>query len=587
MITRWFGGHVARGGHAATVPQGCQPVDTPPPMTIWTSDGWPPAEVRSVRRGERRIAVFGPCGATVRQLQRLAETGADDGVLTAFAGTYTVVEATPRSVVVFTDLGHAQPIYTASTGSGVLWGSSALALAVLTGAPPDPEWLAAVLLAPDNRTAWAGCSAFTGVVMVPPGCRLDLAPGASPCTRPAWKPERVDVDLTEGAGQLRTALDDAVRVHVAASQRPSADCSGGLDSTSLTLLAAAQLGGANSVDAVTIHPAGAARGGDLDYAAAAVADQPRVRHLLCPLDSHHLPYSRMLALTPPTDEPAPTTITIARAVAEFDLLRERGSDCHLTGDGGDTLLGAHPAYMADLASEVRFGRLVRHAIGWARLRRTSVLPLLATAVRRSPAPPPASASPAWATPAARELATAGGSGTVRTSWPDAGTRVAVESIQAVGRTARADIQVAAHHGIALHNPFTDPQVITACLAVPAWQRCTPFQYKPLLTTAMSGLLPEQIATRRTKGDFTPDHYLGLRANLTALHELADGRLADLGLVDPNALRRSLDHAAAGMPVAFSEFEPVLAAEVWLRAVKATAEAPQRRPTATTTEGTGP
>lgn len=77
------------------------------------------------------------------------------------------------------------------------------------------------------------------------------------------------------------------------------------------------------------------------------------------------------------------------------------------------------------------------------------------------------------------------------------------------------------------------------------------------------------------------------ANFTALHELVDGRLAALGLVDQDALRRSLDHAAAGMPVAFSEFEPVLAAEVWLRAVEATAGPPQWRPAATTTEGTSP
>jgi hypothetical protein len=37
-------------------------------------------------------------------------------------------------------------------------------------------------------------------------------------------------------------------------------------------------------------------------------------------------------------------------------------------------------------------------------------------------------------------------------------------------------------------------------------------------------------------------------------------------VDPDRLRQLLDHAAAGLPVTFSDFEPVRAAEVWLRAV---------------------
>jgi hypothetical protein len=32
---------------------------------------------------------------------------------------------------------------------------------------------------------------------------------------------------------------------------------------------------------------------------------------------------------------------ILRAAAEFTLLAELGSDCHLTGDGGDSLLHPH------------------------------------------------------------------------------------------------------------------------------------------------------------------------------------------------------------------------------------------------------
>ena len=58
----------------------------------------------------------------------------------------------------------------------------------------------------------------------------------------------------------------------------------------------------------------------------------------------------------------------------------------------------------------------------------------------------------------------------------------------------------------------------------------------------------------------------MRANLPALHALADGRLAALGLIDPAALRRALTMTAAGLPVAFSTVEPAIAAEVWLRAL---------------------
>jgi asparagine synthase (glutamine-hydrolysing) len=78
----------------------------------------------------------------------------------------------------------------------------------------------------------------------------------------------------------------------------------------------------------------------------------------------------------------------------------------------------------------------------------------------------------------------------------------------------------------------------------------------------------------------------MRANLPALLGLADGRLAALGLVDPLRLRAAIRNAAVGLPTAFGQLEPVLAAESWLRAVasapayawagSATALAPQGR-----------
>ena len=91
-------------------------------------------------------------------------------------------------------------------------------------------------------------------------------------------------------------------------------------------------------------------------------------------------------------------------------------------------------------------------------------------------------------------------------------------------------------------------------------------YKPLLVAAMRGVLPPGLAARRTKGDFTADHYLGLRANADQLHALTDGRLAALGLVDPRGLQHAIAHASAGLPADFSAFEPVIAAEAWLRAI---------------------
>ncbi len=147
-----------------------------------------------------------------------------------------------------------------------------------------------------------------------------------------------------------------------------------------------------------------------------------------------------------------------------------------------------------------------------------------------------------------------------------------------GRTARADAQLAESFGIRLHNPYTDSAVIAAALSVPAWERGDPWHYKPLLTDALTGLLPPSIAARTTKGGFDADHHQGLRASLPAVLGLADGHLAALGLVDPRQVRKAILHAAAGLPAAFGLLEPVLAAEAWLRAIAAA-------PPATWTVGT--
>lgn len=247
---RWFGGRIGRGDGVVAVPEAARLL-TGGRHPIWAVGLWPATEVKTAVAGDRQVAVFGPCAATENDLHRLAGAGVTDAVLTAFAGSYTVVESTSTGTTVFTDPGHVQPIYVAATPAGTLWGSSALALAALTGATPDLGWLATLLLHPDRPRLLAGRSAFTGVHAIPPGSCLALAPSARPRTRTAWRPDPPEADLVEGAIRVRTALEGAVAVRIDASRQPSADCSGGLDSTSLTLLAAARLAGRVRLHAVT------------------------------------------------------------------------------------------------------------------------------------------------------------------------------------------------------------------------------------------------------------------------------------------------------------------------------------------------
>ncbi|CAM5675103.1 albusnodin/ikarugamycin family macrolactam cyclase [Streptomyces hirsutus] len=134
-------------------------------------------------------------------------------------------------------------------------------------------------------------------------------------------------------------------------------------------------------------------------------------------------------------------------------------------------------------------------------------------------------------------------------WSDRQDLARVGAITAGRRTLAL-----AGHGIELAAPFLDNEVIRACLAVPADERGAPGTYKPLLDAAFagSGVLPDFVLARTTKGGFNALAYTGLRDNGPVLKGLLgpSSQLAALGLVteapvaDALALGR---HRAAHRP----------------------------------------
>lgn len=543
--------------------------------------------------GRRFVAVIGPSGIARRDLARLGTFGVPDDVAWRWPGSYTTVEVTDEFTRVWTDLGGAWPVYTTAADGGVYWASSSRALAGLTHTGPNVDRLAAWLLAPSVPVLLAGRSAFAGVELVPAGHRLTVARDGVVRTNQMWSPRP-----RPGAAdhRLRAELAAAVAVRVVAASAPTVDLSGGYDSTALALLAHESVGPDHAVTGVTVCPVGHPSGGDLDYARL-VAERSGIAHRLMPLDADHAPYTSLCAV-PVTDEPAPSTVAHARFSGQLHWMRTTlGTDCHMTGDGGDSLLCSPPIMLADLLATGRNRRGVVETIRWARLRRLPVWSLLVSAYRTSrsnradalarlsvelftgvrKAVPKGDIGwcatdlvPSWATYDARARAAAVAS-SVPQRFPEAAigmfaATVAAEGIADVGRSARADIQLAETVGVPLHNPFTDSRVVDAYLSIPLDERPGSADYKPVLRDALADLFPAELAARTTKGDFNPDHYHGMRTNLPELHALADGQLAALGLVDPVELRRTLAMTAAGLPVPFSTVEPAVAAEVWLRAL---------------------
>lgn len=551
---RWFGGHSGTGNRPV-------PVEARliwPRPAIWVCDAWPERHIQIVTSLDESEAVvaIGPCSATSQELATLVGHHVPDRVITEWAGAYTIIRAQPDQVTIWTDPAGACPIYTVRSDDRALtWGSSSRALASLSRAEVDEAWLAAFLADP---YAGAAGSAFSGVTLVPPGTRLVLADGQVKELTQIWT--RTPRRWSEAVDQLRSTLAASVQVRMTGIV--AADLSGGMDSTTLAVLAARN----RAVNAVTAHPAEVTSGGDLDHARTTAAAHPTMRHVLMPLTDDHLPY-RGLDTLPPTDEPAPSTVTWAMLSAQFELLADIGVTCHLTGDGGDTLFLPPPVYLADLARRGRWLRLAADTQGWARLRRTSPWPLIAQAVRRQSPSTAVTAAPRWLTAHAARLSSASRAEVKMPELRDHADRDLIRRTRFTARTAHTENQLADAFGIAMHNPYLDARLLDITLGVHGWLRGSPRQYKPLLTAATAGLLPETVRNRAAKGTFVGDHHQGLRRNLHHVLDLTDGRLAGRGLITLDKLRSEIHMAAAGRNIHWGHLQRVLAVEVWLRSLE--------------------
>lgn len=513
---------------------------------LWTVG--PERHVKTVEGGGFRLAVFGPCSADENALARAVDAPDIARTAAGWAGSFTVVRRAPDGAVeVVADASSACPLYTVRDADGVVWGSSSLALSALAGGRVDTEWLHSFLM--DKQMPSPGHSAWVGVVPVPAGHRLLLDAGGGVSTSPWWSPRTRS--YRDVVPLVSKTLHEGVRARVD-GVAVSSDVAG-MDSTSVAVLAAQH----GPVLGLTAHPEGVTDGGDMQYARA--LNVPGLEHLPFPLRPEHLPFNPAVLPLPATDEPAPSSGLWAMFSAQLLTVAERGSVCHLTGDGGDNVFMAPPVHLVELARRLRLIRLGRDALEWSQLRRESPWPLVGAALTRSVARlyRPWMTRPPWLLGPAGE----------QPPPPEDADGVLIAGVRGAARAAFADVQLADALGLELANPYFDGGLLDAVVSVPPEDRFTVRRYKPLLVDAMGPVLPEAHQQRAAKGVFAGDFHRGVRANLPALLTLADGRLAGRGLVDPGPLRAAIQGAALGVRSVWPPLLAALVAEMWLGVVE--------------------
>ncbi|MEU4801830.1 albusnodin/ikarugamycin family macrolactam cyclase [Actinosynnema sp. NPDC023587] len=589
------------GAHPAT------PASTPPATAVWPDrvspvawGPWHPQEFRTATCPEGRVLVVGDCLVSDERLRTdlgaALRAGRPD-LVTRWPGSYLAVVVSGPELFAFTDLAGQYPLYF-HPGRPFVFGTSArhtahaagLDVRLDTGVAVADIFCAALPVLTHGRTPLAG------LLKLDAGESLAVAADGSHVVRRHSAPPDEALSPDDWARRLGAALDDAVAARMSGTEVVTADFSGGLDSTSIALLAADHRPGPLPVFTYH-HPDVPAD--DLDHAIrnAESARDLRLRVVRGAADT--LPYQD-LAAAPATDLPDFAAAVHRRNRLRLRRVAEEGSRAHLGGEGADALLVAPPSYLGDLAGAGRVRRLLAESHAWAKLRqdsptrvvnralalsRTSMrraLRAFARQVRQGDARQPAwvdaiswwpgpGLETHWLTDAARrtlvDFVGDHAASAPDTAQPGVADFTAWHDLRRSGAVQRQLGELAREYDVRPRAPFLDNDVIRACTAGPAHRRAAGTAVKPLLRAALRGRVPASAIERRTKGNYLGEEYRGLRLAAPALRAaLRESRLADLGLVEPREVVASVDQAAAGASAPLPALNRLIAYDLWLRSV---------------------
>ncbi|EWM13678.1 asparagine synthase [Kutzneria sp. 744] len=557
----------------------------------WLVGSWPDDQIMLHVAGRSRVALIGHTAVSTDHLARLVERTRDVSALDTALADMT------GSCHVIADLGGRQRVQ--GTASGVrrvfhaeldgqlVAADRADVLGWLIDAELNQHAVALSLLDPTRPHPLDDVPMWQGVTALPADRFLLVEASGRASTIRWWQPPAPVLPLREGARRLATALSDAVRCRLGGAETVSCDLSGGLDSTAVTFLAARGQGKLIAYTASALDSSD----DDLVWADRTIVELPGVVHDVLPRDQLPLVYDGVAGAEDTLDEPSVGVIDRAKLLTGYRRMAAAGSQMHLTGHGGDEVLGGAPNHLHTMLRTHPL-RAVDMFRGFRARTRWPLLPSMVTALRAQPYASWLSSSgsqltgsgsrlrlidlewdipprlPPWVTPDARALIRESFAALTGSAAPLASTRgrhADLSAIRGRARLVRSLAQMVAPTGMSMAAPFLDDRVVEACQSVRPHERATPWRHKPLITEAMRGIVPARLQVRNAKVDRSADEEAGIRANRGHLLVLCEGsRLADLGFVDTGQLRAACRYSIP--PDRLHEpLQQTVACELWLRA----------------------
>ncbi|MEV7214102.1 asparagine synthase-related protein [Kitasatospora cineracea] len=536
--------------------------------------------VTSVSVGQCQVAVIGDHQVEAAELtarvRAVRPSGHWDRLL-GIPGSYHLVVRDGSTVWLFGDAAGLRPVFATTCSGMVFLGSRARPLATLLGRPvPDAEYLAAQLLAPAPPLALAesGISPYQGVAALPPGAAARVDAAGVLHTEVWWTAPDDDMRADDGSVLLREALSEAVAARCGADGPVAVELSGGLDSSALSALTFEQVGPRT----LNLSRAGAdPANDDLRWARLMTATQPGAGHRVLATDQVPVQFDGWQEPFP-LDSPGPTAASPDRARFLWQQAVDGGARVLLSGKGGDELLLPPLTYLASSPRLLTH----RHLRGWAALRGTRMREVRAEAAHPGPYRAAIASAlggamgwesgpwaPGWLSATARRrleerLREAAASAVPLHDRPH--QHASVAALRAMARWNRLQADAASTFGVRMAYPFQDRAVLDAALSVRGDHRRSPYAFKPLLTGALRGSLPDQVLARRTKGGYNADDRAAARRHRRGLAALLlhDSALADHGLVDPAVLAPAVRAWANAEGQDELMLLMTLNAEVWAR-----------------------
>jgi asparagine synthase (glutamine-hydrolysing) len=376
------------------------------------------------------------------------------------------------------------------------------------------------------------------------------------------------------AAELRSRLRDSVRAHLVADVPVAVLLSGGIDSSTVAVLAAAETAGTLQTFSVGFDE----RSFDERSDARLVASHVGSRHEEIVLRPDPELVTRVIEAF---DEPFGDSSALPTyAVCE---LAARHVKVVLSGEGGDELFGGYHTYVADLLAprlapvaaalrplverlptstrrvslDYRAKRFVRAAHlpplerhhGWKEIFSDDARAELLAASRQARFDPLEPLRARFAETQDAELL-------ARLQDVDLGIYLVDDLLVKTDRASMA-------HSVEARVPFLDPVVAELALALPTHLKVRAWQKKRLLRQAVTPLLPPAIVRGRKQG-FSIPAASWLRGQLQpfARDILAPDRIRRQGFFRPEAVARTLDAHAAGREDLSRQLWGLIAFSLW-------------------------